>query len=501
MMAENPSLLRISELASKSGVTPRTVRFYVQEGLIPQPQKSRKTLALYSEDCVEKLKTIKKAQSEKFLPLVVIRKILEANNFDYNALFQSDLIADAANADKEPDPQTSEDRRVDLQSTVAEMAIPEDIIMGLTRLNLIKPIKKNGIETISALESEHISNIARLHQKGIDCEDVLGLFSSIRTSIEAAVDIELKSVIDWMMKNPIPDINDVLLLEQKTSRSFIDLIRAGRIKKIMLEYKTTADNAYRASADEGFALPEAEIIEQVNYLEQQLSKKFPDIRILSDIALGYSCIGKLRKSLQFLRRVLKIEPNNPDAQVRLIWYRRFAKSKDQLIELRQQMENIIGKNPGYALGHAFLATWYAIELSETDDPKEILKKINLCRQELELSEKSTPRDLHESVIIRYAKGKIPFWVPLSSDQQKHHIAAFQDILDQKEEIDNYYKGRMPFFPKWLWPNVYYFYGLLLIELNSLKLAKRVLSKGREFNVISPYRSKIEEAIIRTEGSG
>jgi len=45
-MMTDKTLLRISELASKSAVTPRTIRFYVQEGLLPQPVKSRKTLAL-----------------------------------------------------------------------------------------------------------------------------------------------------------------------------------------------------------------------------------------------------------------------------------------------------------------------------------------------------------------------------------------------------------------------------------------------------------------------
>ena len=70
-------LLRISELAAKSNVTPRTIRFYVQEGLLPQPIKSHKTLALYKEDCIEKIKAIKLAQTERFLPLVVIRRILE----------------------------------------------------------------------------------------------------------------------------------------------------------------------------------------------------------------------------------------------------------------------------------------------------------------------------------------------------------------------------------------------------------------------------------------
>ncbi len=69
-MMTDKTLLRISELASKSAVTPRTIGFYVQEGLLPQPVKSRKTLALYKEDCIGKVKAIKKAQTERFLPII-----------------------------------------------------------------------------------------------------------------------------------------------------------------------------------------------------------------------------------------------------------------------------------------------------------------------------------------------------------------------------------------------------------------------------------------------
>ena len=101
-MTTHPPLLRISELASKSGVTPRTIRFYVQERLLPQPIKSRKTLSLYSQDCIEKIKAIKKAQVERFLPLVVIRRILESNKFDYSALSHSKPIEDASRSQAEP---------------------------------------------------------------------------------------------------------------------------------------------------------------------------------------------------------------------------------------------------------------------------------------------------------------------------------------------------------------------------------------------------------------
>jgi len=493
-MAKN-ALLRISELASKSGVTPRTIRFYVQEGLLSQPVKSRKTLALYDEDCIEKVKAIKKVQSERFLPLVVIRRILEENNFDYAALSNYKPVGQAAASQSDSEPPMSRAERFDLKQICDSQKIPLELIHEIKRAKWIKPDQSNGRETIAAVEYEFIKQFSMLLQKGIDRKDALDLFTSVKGLAEKAVDAEIKAIIGWIVKNPIVELDNVIALEEKTARAFFNLIRMSRIRNIIQKYKTRTDNAYRASADEGFALPEDEIIDQIEHLEQSLSKRVPDVRVLSDIALGYSCIGHLDKSLKYLRKVLKIDPRNIDAQVRLIWYRRFVKKKSEQVRLRQRLENIVKRNPEYALGHAFLATWYAIEVSETDDHTEILRKINLCLHELDLAERETPRDLHEWVVIQYVKGRIPFWVPISADYQMKNITAFREILKQKKEINAYYERRMSFFSKWLWPNVYYFYGISLIELGQFKAAEKILLNGRNYSAISPYQIRLEAAIL------
>jgi len=56
---ETDNLVRISALAEKAGVTPRTIRFYGQKGLIPKPVQTRKNMALYHLDCVSKIRAIK----------------------------------------------------------------------------------------------------------------------------------------------------------------------------------------------------------------------------------------------------------------------------------------------------------------------------------------------------------------------------------------------------------------------------------------------------------
>ncbi|MSP62411.1 MAG: MerR family transcriptional regulator [Myxococcales bacterium] len=68
--------MRISELARRSGVRKETIHFYLREGLLPKPEKTRRNMALYDESHVERLELIRRLQTEKYLPLEVIKRVL-----------------------------------------------------------------------------------------------------------------------------------------------------------------------------------------------------------------------------------------------------------------------------------------------------------------------------------------------------------------------------------------------------------------------------------------
>ena len=65
----------ISELAEAAATTPRTVRFYTAEGLLPPPD-SRGRFALYSTEHLDRLNLINKLKSA-FQPLNAIRERLQ----------------------------------------------------------------------------------------------------------------------------------------------------------------------------------------------------------------------------------------------------------------------------------------------------------------------------------------------------------------------------------------------------------------------------------------
>ncbi len=72
--------MRMRELEAASGVGRETIRYYIREGLLPEPLRTGRNAAVYGAEHVSRLKTIKRLQEERFLPLAVIRTLLDADD-------------------------------------------------------------------------------------------------------------------------------------------------------------------------------------------------------------------------------------------------------------------------------------------------------------------------------------------------------------------------------------------------------------------------------------
>ena len=92
-----PESIDILELSDRTKVSPRTIRYYVQQGLLPAPE-ARGPGAHYGAEHVDKLKLIRRLQAEH-LPLSEIRKRIEKlSPEEVKRLLQSkpDRVADSA---------------------------------------------------------------------------------------------------------------------------------------------------------------------------------------------------------------------------------------------------------------------------------------------------------------------------------------------------------------------------------------------------------------------
>jgi DNA-binding transcriptional MerR regulator len=72
-------MLKMSELAERSGVSAGTIKHYLREGLLGSDDevvRTSRNMAYYPPQFVERIQLIKRLQEERFMPLRVIREVL-----------------------------------------------------------------------------------------------------------------------------------------------------------------------------------------------------------------------------------------------------------------------------------------------------------------------------------------------------------------------------------------------------------------------------------------
>jgi MerR family transcriptional regulator, repressor of the yfmOP operon len=112
--------LRIGEIAGRSGVTPRTIRYYEELGLLPKVEREQGKHRVYSEVDVERVQELKRLRDLLGLSLDELRTMVAAE----------DVRADIRRRFRETD--SPEEQR-----TLLDEALPHlDTQIGLVRRRL-----------------------------------------------------------------------------------------------------------------------------------------------------------------------------------------------------------------------------------------------------------------------------------------------------------------------------------------------------------------------------
>ncbi len=120
--AADRRLLKMSELAERSGVSAGTIRYYLREGLLGEGEdivRTSRNMAYYPPEYVERIELIKRLQEKRFMPLRVIKGTLEEDPGRVHALIElEDRILERALASAE------DSRRVSLKAVRERYEIP-----------------------------------------------------------------------------------------------------------------------------------------------------------------------------------------------------------------------------------------------------------------------------------------------------------------------------------------------------------------------------------------
>ena len=196
---------RMRDLVRLTGTPAPTIHFYVQQGLLPTPRKTKENQALYAEGTVQRVLWVRSLQAGLHLPLRSIRWVLERHGElpipEIRALLALGSLLE------EPDPSASAEQ----VASVHDSLPPEDLA-GLRRLGLVNregPLSSSDLRVVELTAAMRQAGFTE--EAGFSIEN-MGLY---RDAVEQLVQGELARIIE-----PVLSRHDPATLRDLVNRGF-----------------------------------------------------------------------------------------------------------------------------------------------------------------------------------------------------------------------------------------------------------------------------------------
>jgi DNA-binding transcriptional MerR regulator len=185
-------LLKMSELAERSGVSAGTIRYYLREGLLGEGRdivRTSRNMAYYPETYVQRIELIKRLQRQRYMPLRVIKGALEEDPERVHALVElEDRILERALAGAE------RGTRLSIRASSERYAIPRNVLERLAEIGVLSP-NRSGYD---AEDVRIIEAIASFRAGGYD--EALGftVYDTLRyrDALQPLVEQEVRALLD-----------------------------------------------------------------------------------------------------------------------------------------------------------------------------------------------------------------------------------------------------------------------------------------------------------------
>jgi len=147
-------LIKMAELARRSGVPAATIKHYIREELLPEPAvRTSPNMAYYDASLVPRIKTIKRLQRSQYLPLKVIKEILEKQGVNEGDKKFADALQQA-NSNQEPG-------QVLTYKEIIQAGLAAEDLEDLEWMGFVQPDGKDKKRTYTG---QDVSLIKVLHQ-------------------------------------------------------------------------------------------------------------------------------------------------------------------------------------------------------------------------------------------------------------------------------------------------------------------------------------------------
>ena len=210
---------RIDELAQRSGVASRTIRFYNTEGLLPAPLM-RGRVAYYEQEHVVVLRIIRELKEQHHLPLEVIKNLLTIR------ATHGDMQMNLALKQRFAHGLTSSEQRLSKEDLASHCNVQLAYIDDLTRQELLFPQEVDGETIYTGDDVQLVELYQRFEQLGLP----LSLPALIRFQLKQLA----RSEIAAYEQHVIPHWReDGLSLEEQTEQFEHMLLLADTLLSVM----------------------------------------------------------------------------------------------------------------------------------------------------------------------------------------------------------------------------------------------------------------------------
>ena len=222
--AQNEEMLRMGELARASGVSAATIKHYLREGLLPEPVKTSRNMAYYPAEFVDRIRMIKQLQEERYMPLRVIKDLLEEDPDRARALIElGDRLLEHALA--------GESERVSAAEVRHRYEVPQDVLDRLAELGVLTP-DENGYSPSDVRVVEAIGRFRAggyEERIGFTVYDTLRYKDAMASLVKQEVDVLMERLAGEM------DPDEAMALIEAGNQPLNDLLAAMHTKALVAE--------------------------------------------------------------------------------------------------------------------------------------------------------------------------------------------------------------------------------------------------------------------------
>jgi DNA-binding transcriptional MerR regulator len=185
--------LKMRELAERSGVSAGTIRYYLREGLLGDGEdivRTSRNMAYYPAAYVQRIELIKRLQEQRFMPLRVIKEVIDEDPERVRALIElEDRILERALAD--------EQRLVSRKEILERYEIPLNVLERLAEIGVLTPSGRGSASGYGPDDVKIIEAIASFRAGGYEEELGFTVYDTLRyrEALEPLVAEEVRALL------------------------------------------------------------------------------------------------------------------------------------------------------------------------------------------------------------------------------------------------------------------------------------------------------------------